>query len=280
MPLKMYHRKSDSPEFWETHWKKFLKEVSLEEYCSAHMQNKTLLPIFEKHLPKEGKLIEGGCGIAPWVYVLQKKGYDIEGIDFAEDTINFVKSKYPDLPVRVGNVFNLDYPNDSVRGYISLGVIEHFEEGPQEILKDIYRVLTNGGVLICSVPYFNPLRRIKNKLGMYNHKGHFHQYAFTPRELEDYLNKIGFEVVDVYYYGSIKGLKDEIIMFKLPLTFLGKKIVNINRNIEGVRMKAQNTSIKTDLWRNIIWILRRLYFSQTLCYSVGHMLMMVARAKK
>jgi SAM-dependent methyltransferase len=278
MPLKMYHKKSESSEFWDEHWKKTLEGTSLREYYYKHMHNRTLLPIFEKYLPKEGKIIEGGCGLAPWVYALKEKGYDIEGIDYAEETINFIKSQYPDLPVKFGDVVKLDYPDNSIKGYISLGVVEHYEEGPQKILNEAYRVLDDGGVFICSVPYFNPLRRVKKKLGVINQQGEFSQFAFTRDEICNHIEKIGFDIVDIYYYDAFKGLKDEISFLK-PILFRLKKEAKV-REIAKMANYESNKSQSNSLRKVLREVLSRLSYSQIICYAVGHMILIVAKAKK
>lgn len=219
MPLKIYYRKSSAPQFWDEHWKKTLENISLEEYYSKYMHSQTLLPIFEKYLPKQGKIIEAGCGLAQYIYLLRERGYDIEGIDLARETVNFVNSEFPQLPVRAGNVFHLDYPDNTLEGYISLAVIENFEEGQETILREAYRALDKRVILILSVPYFNPLRRIKKCFGFYRSVREFYQYAFTRGEIEDSLVQTRFKLLG-YYYDAYKALKGELSFIASLLRFL------------------------------------------------------------
>jgi len=44
----------------------------------------------------------------------------------------------PDLPIVVGDVQNLDYPDSSFDAYISLGVVEHFEEGGPFLKQEVF----------------------------------------------------------------------------------------------------------------------------------------------
>lgn len=74
------------------------------------------------------------------VVTLNARGYDIEGVDYAEETIEQLKVLFPDLPVRVGEVTNLDVEDGHYSGYISLGVIEHCKEGPEPFLREACRV--------------------------------------------------------------------------------------------------------------------------------------------
>jgi|Deesub1362A_J573_1020465.scaffolds.fasta_scaffold19511_2 SAM-dependent methyltransferase len=274
MPLKMFSQRADSSEFWEEHWETTLTKVSLQEYYNQHFLNKRMLSFFEKYLPKKGRIVEGGCGLAPWVYVLRKEGYEVEGIDYAEKTVEVVKKHFPELPVKVGDVFNLEYPDNSVSGYISLGVVEHFEEGPQRILKEARRILKDEGVFICSVPYFNPLRKLKHKLGFYKKEGEFYQYAFTKGEMEKYLSEAGFKVIAVYYFDPLKGLKDEVKFLK-PLIEIFRKSRGVSKKPDfEKRENEKNLGLK----KMLSWFKNLIYLN--LSFFVGHMMLMICEARK
>lgn len=242
MSLKMYRKKASSAQFWEEHWERFLRENSLKKFYQSFSDDSVIMKVFEKYLPRDGKIIEAGCGLGQYIYFLRKRNYDIEGIDFAKETVNFVNSEFPQLPVHVGQLFHLDYPDGALKGYISLGVVEHFEEGPQRILKEAYRVLDKGGILILSVPYFNPLRRIKKCFGFHKSVGEFYQYAFTKGEIEDSLIRTGFKVLNYCYYDVYKGLKDEL-SFITPLLRLLKK--RLKSTISESKREVNFTKSKT-----------------------------------
>jgi len=50
------------------------------------------------------------------------------------------------------DVRKLNFPDHYFDGYWSLGVIEHFYKGYDEIIHKIYRVLHPGGFLFLTVP--------------------------------------------------------------------------------------------------------------------------------
>jgi SAM-dependent methyltransferase len=195
---------------------------------------------FLSHLPKEGKILEAGCGIGQMVVALKARGYDVEGVEFSAKTVAMVKGYLPDCPVRVGDVRGLDYPDGHFAGYISLGVVEHFREGPSEILAEAARVLKPGGTMLISVPRFNPLRRMKASLGLYSSSssGEFYQYAFQGRELSLLLKKARLIPRAIYFYDVIKGLKDEIPVFRY---FLKRGV--ISPSIQS-RMNSNRTLLR------------------------------------
>lgn len=206
-----YYWRDPGPAFWDEHWRTHINE---KRYRSAEKGSLgELRDAFLKHLPKEGRILEAGCGSGHRVLALQVRGYDCQGVEFAQSTVAAVKAMRPSLPISIGDVTRLEVPDGHYRGYISLGVVEHREAGPDEFLVEAHRVISDDGVAIFTVPHFHPLRRLKAWLRLYpKPRGalSFYQYAFTPAEMTEILNRNGFEVVDEYRYNCIKGLGDEL----------------------------------------------------------------------
>lgn len=219
--------------FWDENWENHSLESLLKEVQSNFMR-----PIFEKYFPREGKILEAGCGLGKFLIYYRKQGYDIEGVDFAEETVNRVKKYDPELPLRLENLTQLSSKDNFYKLYYSGGVFEHFENSPLEVLKEAARVLKKDGLLIISVPYINLLRRIediywffilnkKEKTGarvnrekfMYRltekcaadaiaqNLWQFHEYMYTKREIEKILNNAGFEAIYVKPVQCIWGIK-------------------------------------------------------------------------
>lgn len=212
--LVYYATNSDSHS-WEAHWKNYLKP---ESYLWAE---KGRLGWYEKpftkYLPKHGRILEAGCGIGNNVLALRVRGYDCEGIECSQQTVAAIMSLRPEIPVRTGDVTHINVPDGFYKGYISLGVIEHCQEGPESFLREAYRVLSDDGMAYISVPYFHCLRRLKGMLGFYY--GHtrgmkFYQYAFSIFEMKAILRTCGFQIIEIYCYDTWKGLKDEIVFMR------------------------------------------------------------------
>ena len=67
--------------------------------------------------------------------------------DSAEDVVKKINALVPELDIRQGDVFNLQEEDQSLDGYWSLGVIEHYFDGYDGISNEMKRVLKKDGVL-------------------------------------------------------------------------------------------------------------------------------------
>jgi SAM-dependent methyltransferase len=217
-----YYLDAADVDFWDQHWKTYF---SPEIYTGAEQG---ALGWFEgpftRYLLRQGRVVEAGCGLGQYVLALRVRGYDAEGIEWGHETVQAVCALYPDLPVRVGDVTRLTVPDGYYSGYISLGVVEHRQEGPEPFLQEAYRMLEPGGVAFISVPYFHPLRRLKARLGLYQGRPdglEFYQYAFTEAEFATLLQTAGFEIIDQMLYGGFKGVKDEIPLLRQMFKWRG-----------------------------------------------------------
>lgn len=204
---------------WDDRW------IAVEDLqyliCWTKASQRILKRTFPRYLPKEGRILEAGCGLGQWVTVLREWGYDVEGIDLSSVAIQRALAAFPGLPLYEGDAFDLHYPDSHFAAYISLGVVEHTEEGPQIVLQEAYRVLASGGVLLCAVPDFNLVRRIITRrslpvlaLDQIPHDGlDFYQWAFTSVEFREILDRAGFEVKAAVPYAVRKTLRDEFPFF-------------------------------------------------------------------
>jgi len=201
--FKMYHPKAEV-EAAKTRgqcWRGDTLEDGIE-VC----RYQTIDRIFEKYLPRKGKILESGCGLGRWVFYLRKKGYDVTGIDLVEQAVQTARAYDPEAPVFVDDVLHSRFPDDLFAAVISLGVIEHFEEGPEEALAEIKRVLSNDGLLFLSVPtqnlfrllLINHLKRIKMHLRkLAGHEYLFEEYRYTRGQMTRILVDAGFEIIEM-----------------------------------------------------------------------------------
>lgn len=141
-------------------------------------------------LPAGAKLIDGGCGSGRWPVYFRQRGYDIVGIEADRALVRRVKRLAPGVRIRPGELARLPYPAGTFDGYLSGGVIEHYEN-PRPLLREAKRVLKRGGYLFIDVPVVNRLRAV---LAPAYAGGPLLEYRYTPRELKALLTECGFAI--------------------------------------------------------------------------------------
>ena len=216
--LAWFKERADNPSFWEDSWSAKVnvpRELNKARRGCRSFHKK----MFRKWIPKDLPVLEGGCGFGSVVMSLQSESYDVIGVDFSASTIQQSKRLAPDLNIEYGDIFKLDFPDNNFGAYISLGVVEHYWDGPEKAFNEAYRVIKPGGIFICSVPYFSPIRRLREYMGDYSSqevlgKDKFYQYAFTNEEFSILLSSSGFSVVDRYCYASILGARKDLWGFE------------------------------------------------------------------
>jgi ubiquinone/menaquinone biosynthesis C-methylase UbiE len=120
-------------------------------------------------------VLEAGCGTGRFCFWLNKKGIDCIGIDIVPEIVKkavfYAKDKGLPSYFVVADVCNLPLRDESIDGYLSLGVVEHFRSTVEVIkaFKECRRVLKKGGIALITIPnIFVPLR---NRLLLYISRG-------------------------------------------------------------------------------------------------------------
>jgi SAM-dependent methyltransferase len=223
----------------------------MQESLDACERN-DIWPIIQAHIPKGAHILEHGCGVGQWVRFLGDSGWKASGIEFVRATVEMVRAKWPDLDIVEGDCAHSPYPDESFDAVLSFGVVEHWTDGPQAPLGDIYRVLKPGGVAVISVPCMNTVRKLKKQLwwdevfgipravaklvlrrtpqplnrrnksylfSVYPAWGKFFEYRMTRSQFRSEVERAGFEVVEQMPLQLIDGVYHELNPLKLLLDY-------------------------------------------------------------
>jgi SAM-dependent methyltransferase len=203
MSYKIFLFDALSPIEWsQAGWKLEGRTVELE-----HCRLESIHDVMFDYLPKNGLIVDAGCGVARWPIYLRQHGYRIFGLEFSHDACLIARENDPTLDVVRADVRQAPLKDHSVDAVLSLGVVEHDEAGPMAALHDTNRILKPGGILVLAVPYNNPLRRaVVNHLQTYvtrkrrreHWKLGFAEYRFSGHEVRRFLDDAGFETVASY----------------------------------------------------------------------------------
>jgi SAM-dependent methyltransferase len=203
MSFKIYLWDALSPIEWsQAAWRVEGKTVS-SEACEGEL----IRGVLQRHLPKDGLILDAGCGTAKWPIYLRSAGYRCVGVEISPDAWRMAREMDEGLPLVGADTRRMPLRTASIDAVLSLGVVEHDEAGPLENLRELRRVLKPGRLLVLAVPFNNLFRRLvvnhfqrwvtwrrrraKMSLG-------FAEYRFTKREVRRFLRAAGFDPVAVY----------------------------------------------------------------------------------
>lgn len=131
-------------------------------------------PLIREYVPPGSRVLECGCGLGRFVRYLSDRGYRALGFEWLHETLRAVHGVWPDLELVSGDAARSPFPAESFDALLSLGLVEHWPEGPAAPLREHYRVLKPFGIAIVTVPLLSGVRRIKRRLW-------FDEMAHLPR---------------------------------------------------------------------------------------------------
>lgn len=187
---------------WSSTW----AELDVADQITK-IENDALQRVLENYVPDVGRMVEAGCGLGRWVIHLHQRGREIVGVDNSINGLEKLKAYEPTAKVVLADVESTPFPDNCFQTYVSIGVIEHFEEGPQEALREAFRILRPGGVALVSVPLLNSVRKAKwpfwlmkqvwHGLCFWRSSPHFFEYHYSTGQLCQFLRAAGFDMVDL-----------------------------------------------------------------------------------
>jgi SAM-dependent methyltransferase len=176
--------------------------VPVEE-CEQELLHRVLL----ERLPREGLVVDAGCGTARLPIYFRRLGYRFVGLDIAHEACVIGKQTEPLVTLVQADVRRIPLRTASVDAVVSLGVVEHDEAGPLAALRELRRILKPQGLMILTVPYNNLLRRIVvNRLQDHVSRRRrregkqlrFAEFRFSKNEMQRFLQNAGFQVEEVF----------------------------------------------------------------------------------
>ena len=183
-----------------------------------------------KHFPKSGRVLDCGCGPGHYAIALARRGYNVALVDISSKLLSIAREKFcrENLEDRILAVVKTSSTNLKVfsdnffDAALCLGPMYHLitEEEKRRTAKELFRVLKPRGVLIvAAISYFGVLgtilARYPEEILDEKHKEVFEKgiwraskyytgkhvfpdaYFWKPLELKEFLEKHGFETVEM-----------------------------------------------------------------------------------
>ena len=197
-----YMPRQSHRQYWERQWAQ--REIYRQIEAGPKKAWWPVLCEVLESFDKNELILEAGCGLGQFVHLLHERGMRVRGVDVADQALLRTKQEFPQLDLQVQDVAELDLEVGSVGMYISIGVVEHRPEGPDEILAEAARVIADRGIIFITVPYMNLYRRVREPWWRLKHWIRrrpiwsrpddvvFYQYAFSRAEFIGILRRHGF----------------------------------------------------------------------------------------
>ncbi len=184
---------------WETIWNGASIPVELEVIEAKRAQ--TTINAYLPYMNPDGVHLEAGSGLSAVVMTLRQRGYNLIGMDYAVNALEISRDYDPSLILTAGDVHHLPFADNSLDSYLSFGVLEHFEHGMLPALREAYRILRPGGVLVLTIPYPNLVYRLvqlRRRLSCQSAltDDEFYESTYTRDQLIEQASAAGFEVLE------------------------------------------------------------------------------------
>ena len=179
------HLKSYSmPDYFEN------AQRSLEE--KTHFGFKLIDTIAEYQPLKDSRLLDVGCAFGAFLVIARSYGSKAEGVELCDFSASLGRERFG-VDIKTGTLRSVGYRKHRFDIITMFELIEHLPD-PSAFLREIHRILKNGGLICISTPnYHCHLKYGSRWLGFT--KSFEHIFFFDDGSLGALLRKPGFEVI-------------------------------------------------------------------------------------
>jgi SAM-dependent methyltransferase len=155
--------------------------------------DRELLADFAHLVGCQGTVIDLGCGPGQVAAFLATHGVQMIGIDLSPGMVKRARQLHPGLDVRVGDMLDLDFDDESLAGVAAFYSIIHIpRDDVRGVLTELRRMLRPGGLLLLAFHDGNGVEHVDEFLGQHVSLDFV---FFTRTEMERYLDDVGFELI-------------------------------------------------------------------------------------
>ncbi len=215
------------------------QRYAAQDYCPISREEEIMFDLLAQYtkeenvLPSQLKILDIGCGSGRISKELIKKGYQVVGLDFAEEAVK--KAQAQGVNAKRVNLDEGIPENSETFDIVWAGdIVEHVFD-PIGLLKESARVLKSSGIMLITIPSdVGLVSRIKMLFGishqeqMYMTSGFYkHHTFFTPRLIRFMLKKAGLHI-NTFKRILILGRNRYDIQF-LPSAFFNEMIITARK---------------------------------------------------
>jgi SAM-dependent methyltransferase len=177
------------------------KGVDFSKFSQYWWSNRFYALLAKKHGPKQGRVLEIGCGLGDLLGWFPKQRYKVYGTDINHWAISKGRNSLPEVEFILLLAEELKaFKNSCMDIVIIKHVIEHLSE-PEPVISEISRILAPGGLLILATPNLDSkMRAIKNR-NWIGYRDPTHISLNTPSTWVGYIQKNNLKIKRLFSDG-------------------------------------------------------------------------------
>jgi ubiquinone/menaquinone biosynthesis C-methylase UbiE len=182
---------------------------------------------------KNPKVLDIGCGRGLLLREFQRRGCDVTGTEFSDGAGRFAREVLK-LPLRVGLLHELNFPDASFDVVVMWHVLEHVSD-PRPTLAEVSRILRPGGIFLVAVPNFGSPEARLTKAGWFHLDVPRHLSHYTTKSLPQILADAGLQT---RWRSSLAPEYDSFSFVQSALNGLGVRPNLLYNLLRGQRAKV------------------------------------------
>jgi SAM-dependent methyltransferase len=183
----------------------------------------------EAHDGEIKNFLDIGCGEGHVAYDAFRLGWETHCIDIYDNRMSAAKNE--NIHFHLGDLLSASYPDNHFDGVYMDSVLEHLLD-PERYLKEIHRILRNGGVVYIGIPnedsIINDLKKVVRNIilgkkvssRMCPFKSPFHVVGFTKKSILTTLQSNNFYVHRIRNFAGIREWKKFKPFSKMYIIYL------------------------------------------------------------
>lgn len=193
---------------------------------SYHLRLERVVEAFEDFLPAPASIADMACAAGNFSLLLAEHGYKVTGVDLLPDFLSYARKKWErgEIQFTTGNLMEYRHPHP-LDGVLMGEVIEHVA-WPEKLIASAHANLKGGGIFVLTtpngeygandLPTYKQISSDRSKFESEQfHHGH-HLFLYTPNELQELLEKGGFEVLRLEVFNSHHLTKRTVLRYLFP----------------------------------------------------------------
>ncbi len=182
---------------------------------------------------KNAKVLDVGCGRGLLLREFQRQGCDVTGTEFSDGACRFARETL-NIPVKVGLLHELNFPDNSFDVVVMWHVLEHVSD-PRPTVAEVSRILKPGGIFLVGVPDFGSPEARLTKAGWFHLDVPRHLSHHTRESLERILSNAGLQPK---WRSSLAPEYDSFSFVQSLLNWLGVRHNFLYNLLRGQRAKV------------------------------------------